>query len=107
MGNKNQIRMPPKKADPKGKAGAGKTSQKAKPAGSGGKAKKKKWSKGKVRDKLNNAILFDAATYEKLYKEVPTYKLITPSVVSERLKVRVSLARAALRELESKGQILP
>ena len=37
--------MPPKKADPKGKAGAGKTSQKAKPAGSGGKAKKKKWSK--------------------------------------------------------------
>merc|ERR1712059_9562 len=97
--------MPPKKVDPKAKAPA--KSQKAKPAGSGGKAKKKKWSKGKTRDKLNNAILFDAATYDKLYKEVPTYKLITPSVVSERLKVRVSLARTALKELEEKGLILP
>merc|ERR1712083_1041284 len=73
--------------------------------GGGGKAKKKKWSKGKVRDKLNNLVLFDKATYEKLYKEVPSYKLITPSVVSERLKVRGSLARFALIELEEKGLI--
>jgi len=62
-----------------------------------------KWSKGKVRDKLDNMVLFDKATYEKLYKEVPSYKLITPSVVSERLKVRGSLARAALKELHQKG----
>jgi len=54
---------------------------------------------------LNNAILFDKATYDKLYKEVPSYKLITPSVVSERLKVRGSLARQALQELLSKGLI--
>ena len=33
-------------------------------------------------------MLFDKNTYDKLYKEVPTYKLITPSIVSERLKVR-------------------
>ena len=39
------------------------------------------------RDKLNNLVLFDKNTYDKLYKEVPTYKLITPSIVSERLKV--------------------
>merc|ERR1712113_916325 len=93
--------MPPKQQAKGGKAG-----QKAgKPAG-GGKAKKKKWSKGKVRDKLNNMVLFDKPTYDKLYKEVPTYKLITPSVVSERLKVRVSLARAALAELSKKGLII-
>merc|ERR1711935_1168937 len=41
----------------------------------------------------------------KLYKEVPTYKLITPSIVSERLKVRGSLARRALLELTEKGLI--
>merc|ERR1711893_50041 len=76
-----------------------------KEGGGGGKAKKKKWSKGKTRDKLNNLVLFDKATYDKLYKEVPTYKLITPSVVSERLKIRGSLARAALKELLSKGLI--
>ena len=62
-----------------------------------------KWSKGKVRDKLNNLVLFDKATYEKLYKEVPNYKLITPAVVSERLKIRGSLARNALQELLGKG----
>uniref|UniRef100_A0A8C7MGM0 40S ribosomal protein S25 n=1 Tax=Oncorhynchus kisutch TaxID=8019 RepID=A0A8C7MGM0_ONCKI len=65
-----------------------------------------KWSKGKVRDKLNNLVLFDKATYEKLNKEVPNYKLITPAVVSERLKIRGSLARAALQELLSKGKTL-
>uniref|UniRef100_A0A7M4EGS5 Small ribosomal subunit protein eS25 n=1 Tax=Crocodylus porosus TaxID=8502 RepID=A0A7M4EGS5_CROPO len=64
-----------------------------------------KWSKGKVRDKLNNLVLFDKATYDKLCKEVPNYKLITPAVVSERLKIRGSLARAALQELLSKGLI--
>merc|ERR1712243_522803 len=72
--------MPPKQQAKGGKAG-----QKAgKPAG-GGKAKKKKWSKGEVRDKLN--------------------KLITPAVVSERLKIRGSLARRALIELQGKGLI--
>ncbi len=48
-------------------------------------------------------VLFDKATYDKLLKEVPSYKLITPSVVSERLKVRGSLARKALDELLQKG----
>merc|ERR1719517_241986 len=77
---------------------------KKKEGGGGGKAKKKR-SKGKTRDKLNNLVLFDKATYDKLLKEVPTYKLITPSIVSERLKVRGSLARKALIELMEKGLI--
>merc|ERR1711931_240314 len=94
-----RYKMPPKKDA--GKAVA----KKPKDGSGGGKAKKKKWSKGKVRDKLNNLILFDQATYDKLYKEVPSYKLITPSVVSERLKIRGSLARAALNELLQKGLI--
>nr|XP_038936112.1 40S ribosomal protein S25-like [Rattus norvegicus] len=73
---------------------------------SGGKAKKK-WSKGKnkVQDKLNNLVLFDKATYDKLCKEVPNYKLITPAVVSRRLKIQGSLARAVPQELRSKGLI--
>ncbi|ETE56066.1 40S ribosomal protein S25, partial [Ophiophagus hannah] len=66
--------------------------------------REQKWSKGKVRDKLNNLVLFDKATYDKLCKEVPNYKLITPAVVSERLKIRGSLARAALQELLGKGE---
>jgi small subunit ribosomal protein S25e len=92
------------KKDPKKDAKAPIKTPKKK-EGSGGKAKKKKWSKGKTRDKLNNLVLFDKNTYDKLYKEVPTYKLITPSIVSERLKVRGSLARKALIELTEKGLI--
>merc|ERR1719299_13384 len=92
------------KKDPKAGAKAPAKAPKKKEGG-GGKAKKKKWSKGKSRDKLNNLVLFDKGTYDKLYKEVPTYKLITPSIVSERLKVRGSLARRALGELEGKGLI--
>ena len=92
------------KKDPKKDAKAPAKAPKKKEGG-GGKAKKKKWSKGKTRDKLNNLVLFDQATYDKLVKEVPTYKLITPSIVSERMKVRGSLARKALRELLAKGLI--
>merc|ERR1712189_55714 len=96
---KSGCAMPPKK-DTKSKAPA-----KKKEGGGGGKAKKKKWSKGKVRDKLNNLVLFDKATRDKLLKEVPSYKLITPSVVSERLKISGSLARRALDDLQQKGLI--
>ncbi|XP_051060849.1 40S ribosomal protein S25-like [Phodopus roborovskii] len=96
--------MPPK--DDKKKKDAGKLAQKDKdPVNqSGGKAKKK-WPKGKGWDKLNNLVLFDKATCNKFYKEVPNYKLITQAVVSERLKMQGSLARAALQELLSKGLI--
>ncbi|XP_054258195.1 40S ribosomal protein S25 [Macrosteles quadrilineatus] len=97
--------MPPKKDSKGSSSKQPQKTQKKKEGGSGGKAKKKKWSKGKVRDKLNNQVLFDKPTYDKLLKEVPSYKLITPSVVSERLKVRGSLARRALDELLQKGLI--
>merc|ERR1712073_87147 len=93
------------KKDPKKDSKTPAKNPKKKEGGGGGKAKKKKWSKGKSRDKLNNLVLFDKNTYDKLYKEVPTCKLITPSIVSERLKVRGSLARKALIQLAQKGLI--
>merc|ERR1712027_141469 len=103
MGSKKAPRMGAKKDTKASKAPA--KAPKKKEGGGGGKAKKKKWSKGKTRDKLNNLVLFDKAAYDKLMKEVPTYKLITPSIVSERMKVRGSLARKALQELENEGVI--
>merc|ERR1712071_672610 len=86
--------MPPKK-DPK------------KDAKSGGKAKKKKWSKGKVREKLHNGVMWEKNTKEKLYAEVPKYKVISVAVISDRLKVSGSLARQALRVLTEEGHIKP
>merc|ERR1711934_638143 len=81
--------------------------QKAKAAMSSSKGKKKKWSKGKVKEKSNNAVLFDKATYEKLFAEVPKYKMITPSILVDRLRLNGSLARVALRLLEEEGKIRP
>ena len=50
-------------------------------------------------------MTFDKPTYDRLFKEVPTYKLITTSVLIDRLKINGSLARKALKELENKGLI--
>jgi small subunit ribosomal protein S25e len=93
--------MPPKKdSKDKGKD----TKAPAKKSG-GAKQKKKKWTKGKVKEKLNNAVIFDKATYDRLIKEIPKSKMISPSIVCDRLKVNVSLARKGLRDLHSKGLI--
>merc|ERR1711955_132040 len=78
---------------------------KAKAAAGGGKKSKKKWSKGKSRDKLQNMCLFDKPTYDRVLKEVPNYKVITPSIVSDRMKIRGSLARRAIKELHQMGKI--
>ncbi|KAJ3262062.1 hypothetical protein HK103_003918 [Boothiomyces macroporosus] len=68
-------------------------------------AGKKKWSKGRVKDKANNAVVFDKPTYDRLFKEVPTYKLVTPSILVDRLRLNGSVARAAIKELEKQGII--
>ncbi|WP_411023723.1 eS25 family ribosomal protein, partial [Salmonella sp. s51228] len=70
----------------------------------GGKAKKKKWSRVKQREQLNNMPLFDQATYEKVKKEVP-FRYVTPSLLSDRFKIRLSLAKRALRELEKENRL--
>lgn len=40
-----------------------------------------------------------------MFKEVPTYKLITPSVLVDRLRINGSLARKAIADLASQGLI--
>ena len=73
---------------------------------SGGKAaKKKKWSKGKVKDKAQHAVTLDKATYDRILKEAPTFRFISQSILIERLKINGSLARVAIRHLEKEGAI--
>merc|ERR1711900_107546 len=62
-------------------------------------------SKGKSASKLQNAVLFDAKTYDKLKTDVPKMKIITVATVSERMKISGSLARVAMKEMESDGLI--
>lgn len=71
----------------------------------GGKGKKKKWSKGKSRDQVDNKVLFSKEQYDRFHAEVPKMKLITVSAVVEKLKINGGLARKALRDLEQEGKI--
>lgn len=77
----------------------------AAPSGGGKAAKKKKWSKGKVKDKAQHLVHLDKATYDRILKEVPTFKFISQSILIERLKINGSLARVAIRHLEKEGSI--
>uniref|UniRef100_A0A0W0FD66 40S ribosomal protein S25 n=1 Tax=Moniliophthora roreri TaxID=221103 RepID=A0A0W0FD66_MONRR len=77
----------------------------AAPSGGGKAAKKKKWSKGKVKDKAQHIVSLDKATYDRILKEVPTFRFISQSILIERLKINGSLARVAIRHLEKEGQI--
>ena len=71
----------------------------------GGKGKKKKWSKGKARDKVDNKVLFSREQLERFEAEVPKMKLITVSTVVEKLKISGGLARRALNNMAEEGSI--
>merc|ERR1712196_421517 len=109
MGDRSSHSMPPKKKDDKKSGGRSDSKKNLKDflakTKSGASAKKKKWSKGKVREKLNNMVVFDQATYDRMMKEVATFKLVTPSAISERLKINGSLARRSIQELLKAGTI--
>ncbi|CCF56079.1 hypothetical protein KAFR_0F03740 [Kazachstania africana CBS 2517] len=80
---------------------------KAAAAMAGGKKSKKKWSKKSHKDKAQHAVILDQEKYDRILKEVPTYRYVSVSVLVDRLKIGGSLARVALRDLESKGIIKP
>ena len=73
----------------------------------GGKGKKKKWSKGQSRDKVDNKVWMTKEQHDRLYAEVPKMKLITVSAVVEKLKISGGLARRALRVLAEEEKIRP
>ncbi|XP_044320299.1 40S ribosomal protein S25 isoform X4 [Triticum aestivum] len=81
------------------KAAASSSAAKPAKAGSGKQKQKKK------KEKLNNAVLFDQPTYDKMLSEAPKYKLVTPSVLSERLRINVSLAKRGIKDLMARGLV--
>eukprot|EP01084_Bolivina_argentea_P181992 314274_1 len=65
-----------------------------------GKGKKKKWSKGKLREKRDNRVVFNKNLMEKVMKEVPKkMKIITVYNLIENYKIGGSLARRTITEL--------
>jgi len=69
--------------------------------------KRKKWGSKKVKEKAMNNVYFTEETYQRMLKEVPSYKLITPGIISDRLKITVTLAKRGIEDLLSKKLIKP
>lgn len=81
--------------------------QKAKQSGAkkGAKAKKKSWTKVKVKETLNNAVFLDQKTYDRIAKDLPKQLLITVAGISDRYKVNGSVSRKVIKDLCDKGII--
>jgi len=72
------------------------------------KGKKKKWSKGKVREKKTYRVVFNKATLDKFMSDVPKkMKTITIYNLVENFKINCSLARRGIQELLKKNLIIP
>merc|ERR1711957_51678 len=85
--------------------GASKSAQAGKAKGV--KAKKKTWTKTKVKDKLNQDVFLDQKRFDKICQEIPKILCLTRSVVMEKFKVNGAVARALFRHLASAGEIKP
>src|SRR3989338_6649011 len=72
----------------------------------GAKAKKKKWSKGKVKEKIQRAVVYEGeVAHQQAIKDISTMKLISPASVSDSCKVNLSLARRTINELVANGTL--
>jgi len=73
-----------------------------------GKGKKKKWSKGKLREKKAHRVVFTKGLLDQFVKEVPKkQKLVTVYNLVENYKINCSLARKGIRELLKRNLISP
>ena len=63
------------------------------------KAGKKKWSKTKAKEKLQNAVFFDKKRHDDMLKDVPKMKLITTFTISDKMKFGGNCARQSINEL--------
>lgn len=67
--------------------------------------KKMKKEQEKVVEKEVRSVLVDEKMLETMEKEIPRMRVITPSEVSDKYGIRVSVAKAILKRLEEKGLI--
>ena len=77
----------------------------AKAAAAARKSGKKKWSSGKVKDKLNNKVLLDETTIANINKEIGNMRIASVSTVSEKFKVGGSIARRIIRLYLANGKL--
>jgi len=76
-------------------------------SGSKGKGKKKRWTKTKIADKRNHAVVINKGAFDKIAKEIYSKKVITVYNLIEQYKINGSIARAVMKECAKNGKIVP
>merc|ERR1711897_93650 len=69
------------------------------------KSKKKKWAKGRVKEKKNNMAVLMPDEYTAAMRDIPKMKLVSVSTVSEKLRITGTLAYRLIRKLANEGTL--
>lgn len=69
------------------------------------KTSKKKWSKGKEKEKRDYSVFLNNEQFKDLLKETPKMRLITPALLADRFKVILSVAKQAIKYLAAEKKI--
>ena len=67
--------------------------------------RKGKWGRVKEFESIERALIIDNDLKEKMLKEIPKQKVITPTSICQRYQVRMYIANEIIQELESSGKI--
>ena len=71
----------------------------ARAAAASRKGQKKKWSKGKVKDKRNYSVFITKSQLADMEKEIAKMRLVSLSTLSDRYKIVASVSRQIIRYL--------
>ena len=65
-----------------------------------------KWDRTKEFESIERALIIDEALRDKMLKEIPKQRVITPTSVCQRYQVRMYVANNLITELVSSGTIV-
>ncbi|NHK30719.1 MAG: hypothetical protein FK730_05165 [Asgard group archaeon] len=68
--------------------------------------RKGKWGRVKEFESIERALIIDADMKDKMLKEIPKQKVITPTSICQRYQVRMHVAKSLITELEAAGAIV-
>lgn len=67
--------------------------------------RKGKWGRVKEFESIERALIVEDDVKEKMMKEIPKQRVITPSQVCQRYQVRMFVAKEIIDELQKAGKI--
>ena len=71
------------------------------------KGTKKKWSKGKTKEKKSYDVFVTPKVMKDIEKEIQKMRMVTPAILGDRFKLVSSVARKVMRHFADNKKILP